>query len=213
MRRIACLILVSAAVLSAAGYPLPEGVRRNLRIAKGEFLVASSVLMKDPRFVGSVILLLRHDDDGTIGVILNHSTKISVHQLLPDLTGPEQAANSVFIGGPVNARQIILLARTDRNLDGFDRITDHVSFTADGTAIKEWFRKDQDNQPRESTRLFAGYSGWARGQLEAEMVAGGWNILPADDKSVFDIDPPDLWEELNRRTTLQQAQANLGLRP
>jgi putative transcriptional regulator len=215
MRRVACLILLVAAAASAAGYPLPEGVRRNLRIAKGEFLVASPVLMKDPRFVGSVILLLRHDDDGTIGVILNHSTKLTVHQLLPDLTGAEQMANPVFIGGPVTPRQIILLARTNRNLDGFDRIADHVSFSADGNAIKKWFApevQDKEDHPKESIRLFAGYSGWAPGQLEAEMTTGGWNILPADDKSVFDIAPTDLWDELNRRTTLQQAQGNCGFR-
>lgn len=213
-RRIACVILLVAAISNAAGYPLPEGVRRNLKIAKGEFLVASPLLMKDPRFVGSVILLLRHDHDGTIGVILNHSTKVNVHQLLPDLTGPEQMANSVFIGGPVTPRQVILLARTNRSLDGFDRIADHVSFSADGNAIREWFtseEQDKEDKLKESIRLFAGYSGWAPGQLEAELTTGGWNIVPADDKSIFDIDPADLWEELNRRTTLQQAQADFGM--
>jgi len=213
--------LLAPRIGDSVGYPLPEGVRRNIKIARGQFLIASRLLMKDPRFQQSVILLIHHDENGTIGLILNHPAKITVHQLLPDLTGPQQLADTVFIGGPVTPRQLFLLVKTKREIKGFEQIVDNVSFSADADAIKNLLvpkgqDETQESQPpatgdqmRERYRMYAGYSGWAPGQLDAEITTGGWNVLPADDKSVFDLAPADLWEELDRRTNLQQAVAGL----
>ncbi len=54
-------------------------------------------------------------------------------------------------------------------------------------------------------RVYAGYAGWAAGQLEGEIDRGGWHVLPGDADMVFDSAPLELWRELIARGEAQWA--------
>ena len=54
-----------------------------------------------------------------------------------------------------------------------------------------------------AVRVYAGYSGWAPGQLRNEVERGGWNILPADSETIFDKNPSEVWLELVKRAVLR----------
>lgn len=166
-------------------------------IAAGKFLIASNYYMSDPRFQASVVLLVRHDPEkGTLGLILNHPTKMNVHEALPGISAPQHAASTLYIGGPVSPQDTMMLVRTNDPADGLLRVMNSISFSADIDSISEWLsRESQSNR----IRIFAGYSGWGQGQLAAEIRMHGWKLLPADAKAVFDIDPENLWTELARR--------------
>lgn len=166
-------------------------------IAAGKFLVASNYHMSDPKFQTSVILLVRHDPDkGTLGLILNHPTKMNVHEALPGISDVQHMTDSVFIGGPVDMRNFMMLVRTNESSDGLIRVLNNVSFSADIDVIADWLGKESRSN---RIRIFAGYSGWGPGQLALEMQMRGWRLLPADAKAVFEIAPEDLWSEVTKR--------------
>jgi len=175
-------------------------------IRAGLFLIASQYQMNDPRFAKSVILIVRHEkDQGTLGLILNRPTKLTVRQAFPGFTEAMHLSNPVYLGGPVSPRQYMMLVRTSEKFEGGDLVLNHVSFAVTEAAIEEWLgRETQKNR----IRVFAGYSGWTEGQLEREINLGGWILEPADAKTVFDTDPDQLWEELTARSSRLQAKVS-----
>ena len=149
----------------------------------GQFLVATP-LVGGPPFDRSVVLLLEHDDEGAIGVIINLPTDVEVSEHIPDLTVAVSSPGSIHIGGPVDNDTALLLGR---------------SVTADflrPAALGDVGLIDPDAMPGDLTglRVYAGYSGWEPGQLEAELDEGAWWVVPADRDDVFAENVSDLWD-------------------
>ncbi|HSP05532.1 MAG TPA: YqgE/AlgH family protein [Acidobacteriota bacterium] len=163
-------------------------------IAAGKLLIASSYFMGDPKFQASVVLLVRHEPEkGTLGLILNHPTKMSVRDALPGISDVQHMSSTVYIGGPVAPQNFMMLVRTSQPADGLIRVVDNVSFSDSIDSIAEWLPKESRAN---RIRIFAGYSGWGAGQLAFEIRLRGWHLLPANAKEVFDISPENLWPEL-----------------
>jgi putative transcriptional regulator len=55
--------------------------------------------------------------------------------------------------------------------------------------------------------VYAGYAGWAPGQLQREMERGGWHVQPADAETVFEKDPARIWPELIEQATAKRTRA------
>lgn len=199
--QIASVILMLVLALQARPSELEMG---DMEIAAGKFLVASNYHMSDPKFKTSVILLVRHDPEkGTLGLILNHPTRMNVHEALPGISEAQHVNSTVYLGGPVAMRSFTMLVRTNEPADGLTRVLSSVSFSADMDAMTEWLARE--SRPNR-IRIFAGYSGWGAGQLAAEMQMRGWRLLPADARSVFEISPENLWPELTgRQPTIRTA--------
>jgi putative transcriptional regulator len=158
----------------------------------GCLLVASPALA-DPNFAHSVVLLVEHHDDGSVGVVLNRPSEVTVPSLLAAL-GP-LAANPpvVFAGGPVQRDGVLGLGRCPE--------TSTVSrpvFPGIGVVDLD---ADPDLLEAEviEVRLFAGYAGWSPGQLDDELEAGGWFVVPASPEDVFTPAPEGLWADVLRR--------------
>lgn len=154
-------------------------------------LVASPLLM-DPNFLHSVVLLIEHDGNGSMGVVLNRPLPLTLERIceesrLPYAGSPEATA---FRGGPVEPQRGIILVRgglpgpEDTVLD----FTDFVSYRKD--LLEALFQ-----QPGAAFRLFLGYAGWGPGQLEGEMDQGAWGILPLRPEWLLAEDPGHLWAE------------------
>src|SRR5262245_46734248 len=173
-------------------------------IAAGNFMVATPSDMRGRTFRATVVLILHHDPEkGTLGVILNHPTQMTVHQALPEYADATHASNPVFIGGPVEPKTFLMLVRTNEKTEGLVRVMNNVSFSANKDTITEWLaRESRGNR----IRVFAGYSGWAAGQLQMEINLGGWRLEPADPDTIFNKDPATLWMELNSRKPLIQTR-------
>lgn len=152
--------------------------------APGRLLVASPRLL-DPNFYRSVVLLVEHDDDGTLGLVLNRPTESPVGEHLPDWSSFVSDPGVVFIGGPVQPDVGVALARADgsRGLPGA-RLID---LTAGPDGVQG------------VVRVFAGYAGWAPGQLASEIEEGGWLVVDAEPADVFRPDPGRLWTDVLRR--------------
>jgi putative transcriptional regulator len=161
----------------------------------GQLLVATPVL-RDPNFDRTVVLLVAHENGGALGVVLNRATEVPVHEVLGGWGGVASEPSVVFEGGPVQPEAAICLARlrtATAELAGFSRVQGTLGtldLTRDPDIIREQLL---------DVRVFAGYAGWAPGQLEDEIATGSWLTFAALPGDAFTERPDDLWATVLRR--------------
>jgi putative transcriptional regulator len=183
------LIAASALVLGllALGPAAAQGP------ATGRLLVASPD-MEDSNFAKTVVLLLHHDPNGTLGVIINRPTWVKPGDIDPDLGSLETYEGSVFRGGPVAASQLVYLVR-DPPAGTFQTpaIFDNVYAGGNPDQLTELTKTAPDD---ERLRLYAGHAEWAAGQLEREIEAGHWVLVESTPDRVFTENPATLWNRI-----------------
>lgn len=156
----------------------------------GRLLVALPVL-DDPNFERTVVLLLDHDQEGALGVVLNRASEVAVDEALLEWSELAARPAVVFGGGPVEPTAVVALGRSVPGVEvdeprlGPVRLVD----VSAGPPVGEL----------EQIRVFAGYAGWAPGQLEAEIEHGAWIDVPATPDDVFTHDPANLWSRVLAR--------------
>jgi putative transcriptional regulator len=186
-----------ARVLAAAGALLLSPIAADAAPpepspAAGFFLVAARDMV-DPNFSETVILLLRYDDDGAMGLIVNRPTVTLPEQVIPDIEGLGRYAGPLFLGGPVQVHFVTFLVRGTAELEGSTEVLPDVRYSTDPDLLAELTSEATDAT---SLRVYAGYAGWAPGQLEHEIERGGWHVLPGDSAAVFSGEPAAVWREL-----------------
>jgi putative transcriptional regulator len=161
----------------------------------GRLLVATADL-RDPSFRGSVVLLLDHDEDGSLGVILNRPTPIVVSSVLPAWTPTVSPPEVLFEGGPVSRDSALAVARVPRDVPepvGFRRIVGDLGIVDLDTPT------DVVAEALTGMRVFAGYSGWGAGQLETEIEERAWYVVDSVSADVFLPDVSRLRQDVLRR--------------
>lgn len=163
-------------------------------LLRGRLLVAAPPLV-DPNFDRTVVLLLEHGDDGTLGIVLNRPTTATLDETLPDWQALASAPAVLFAGGPVAPDAVIALARSNaiEPADGWIPVLDDLGTVDIG--------RDPADLAVELTglRVFVGYAGWGPGQLEGELDQGAWFVVRATAGDAFTSDPSDLWRAVLRR--------------
>jgi putative transcriptional regulator len=193
------LLTVLHAVPALAGNELlPSSVE------KGVLLVASPSL-EDPNFRQAVVLVVEHGPEGTVGLILNRSTKVLLSEALPDLTVLKGTSYRLFAGGPVEPTSLLLLFRLKEPPADARSVFDGVYV---GGTPKDLERIITQAKPTETFRAFAGFAGWAPGQLKYEMLQGAWATLPPDSIGIFDKDPAVLWSDCLSRLQAPRVISN-----
>ncbi|MFD1321640.1 YqgE/AlgH family protein [Micromonospora sonneratiae] len=168
---------------------------RSMKSMTGQLLVATPAL-KDPNFDRTVVLLVAHEAGGALGVVLNRATEVPVSDVLGEWGALARDPAVLFEGGPVQPESAICLARMRNPVErvkGFHLISGAVG-TVDLSVDPERLRERISG-----IRVFAGYSGWSPGQLEAEISGGSWFVLDALPGDAFVDRPDDLWPMVLRR--------------
>lgn len=169
--------------------------------ANGVFLVAKRE-MRDPRFRESVVLVTQPRQGGPFGVIVNKPLEHHLSEVFPDYHALKGKKDVIYFGGPVAPQGMIVLVRTEKMPPKALQVLDDVYFVGDPDVIDELLqRKD----PTRGLRVYAGYSGWAPGQLQNELARGDWHVVPADAATVFEKSSGTIWPELERRATTKRA--------
>lgn len=199
------LMLLVAAVLAVP--PMSHGAAESVvEPAAGELLIASAAI-QDPRFHHSVILLLRHDEKGAFGIVINHPlTERPIAGLLAESGGKaDQDAQDraiegtirVFLGGPVEPSYGFVIHSGEYRRPETLTLDIGVAMTATKDILRDIGRHQGP-----AKYLFAlGYAGWGAGQLEGEIARHDWFTTPGEPDLVFDEERGQLWERaLARRT-------------
>lgn len=154
--------------------------------AGGRILIANPFLA-DTNFSRAVVLLCEHGSEGTVGFVLNRPTDLTLSDLLPGLYTP---LLSVFQGGPVQLDTLHMLHRTPELYEGIE-VAPGIFWGGSYDALQESITENT-YQPVD-LRLFVGYSGWAAGQLEAEIESASWIVAESDEALLFEMDNDDMW--------------------
>lgn len=196
---IGALLTVLDAVPALAGMEFAE-----LSVKKGVLLVASPSL-EDPNFYHAVVLVVEHGSQGTLGLILNRSTKLLLSDALPKLSVLKGTSYRLFVGGPVEPDRLLLLFRLKEPSADARLIFDGVYVGGETKVIESVITRAKST---ETFRAFAGSAGWGPRQLEAELLVGAWGVLPADSFSIFDQNPATLWQDCISRLQAPRVISN-----
>jgi len=132
------------------------------------------LLIASPRladyFRRSVVLVLEHNEEGAMGVVLNRPSDALVRNAVPDLVHLGELDDVVQVGGPVQPQAVIVLGE-------FEQPADASRIVAGELGVVDPDRADAELR---RARVYAGYAGWAPGQLEAELEEDAWIVEPID---------------------------------
>ncbi len=175
--------------------PSPHHYQPKETLAKGKFLVASEN-MHDRTFYRTVIFLIDYGWNGASGVIVNSPMDIPLERTLPGVKGTDAARKTLWFGGPVGMDRLTLLIRSALSPSACAPVIEGVCTSS---SVKDLKTVIKDKTSARDWRVYLGYSGWLPGQLEAEVMEGGWYVTDAAPKEVFSKDPSKLWKELLAR--------------
>lgn len=161
----------------------------------GKLLVASPKL-RDPNFFQTVVLMIQHESQGALGLILNRPSDHTVKQAWELLGNSCPCEEPIYIGGPVPGP--VLAVHTYEELAD-QMVLPGLFVTGQNHSFEDLFLRDAQHY-----RFFSGNSGWASGQLEAEMQVGGWLTTSALIDDVFS-DYETLWKTVTTRIGLNIA--------
>jgi putative transcriptional regulator len=160
----------------------------------GQLLVATPE-MRDPRFVETVIYMVKHSGEGAFGLVINRPlAKGPVEDLLKGFGIESSGAKGEIIihyGGPVSPRAGFVLHSDDVLLEESAKVANGIAMTSDPKLIEAMA---QGKGPRQSLFVL-GYAGWAPGQLEGELLAGSWFVVSGDKAFIFDKDADRKWRQ------------------
>ena len=187
-----------AALLLGLSLLLP-GVAMAADLAPGMLLVARDQI-QDPRFRETVVLVMQHEHQGTVGLILNRPSRLPLAEAVPDQQELNKTTVTLSYGGPVAPESLLVLVAAGETpptpaLQIFGSL-----YVTGIEPLAAWLAP---GRPAADYRVFLGYAGWGTGQLEREMQTGAWQILPPDAQQPFTSQLDSLWSELRKRDTPQ----------
>ena len=160
---------------------------------RGQLLIASPALF-DPNFRRTVVLVTEHNDEGAMGLVLNHPSETTVADGAPPLQDLVDEGALVYVGGPVEPAAVTVLAQFEDPDDAAAVVLGDIGFVRADAELDDLVGATR------RARVFAGYCGWSPGQLEAELEGDdSWILATARPEDVFAETPEDLWSAVLRR--------------
>ncbi|MXV15452.1 YqgE/AlgH family protein [Hufsiella ginkgonis] len=155
-------------------------------------LLVSEPFMLDPNFKRSVVLLTEHDENGTVGYVLNQRSNLLLRDILEEC--PE-ADHAVFVGGPVGGDSLHFIHRCYDRMNSGEEIGNGIYWGGNFETLKLLVNSGQV-EPHE-IKFFMGYSGWGVAQLDQEIGQNSWLVTNHyNNDIVFLDDEENLWKEV-----------------
>jgi putative transcriptional regulator len=165
--------------------------------------------MGDSRFHKAVIFMCAHDENGAMGLVINHVLPgVDLAQLLAQLNievdnaAEERSAQiPVMSGGPVESARGFVLHGNDFAQGDTIRIDNHLSVTGTIDAL----RAIAGGEGPQRMLFILGYSGWGAGQLDREIQDNAWLVADADPEIVLSLRPEEKWDKAAARIGVDPA--------
>lgn len=161
--------------------------------SKGKILIAEP-LLGDPNFDRSVVLLADHNDDGTVGFVLNRPIDLDFDDLVLDFP-PFEA--DIFEGGPVQGDNLFFIHRKGDLIPGSEEIMEGIYWGGDLEILKEMIALEMVTAG--DIKFFLGYSGWSSGQLQEELDQEAWLVAESNADLIFRNDIESLWSTIMKQ--------------
>lgn len=160
------------------------------KLEKGQLLIAEPSIIGDLSFNRSVILLADHNQDGSVGFILNKPLEYTINDLIPDI----EASFKIYNGGPVEQDNLYFIHTIPELITGSIEISNGIFWGGDFELTKSLINEGKIN--KENIRFFLGYTGWSANQLESELQSNSWIIAKNTYKSsILSKSSSQFWKE------------------
>jgi putative transcriptional regulator len=164
----------------------------------GQLLIASPTI-RDPHFDHAVILVVRHNQDGAMGIVINIPTEerplANILEMLGEKDTSVTGKVQLFAGGPVQPELGFVIHSSDYRGPGTMDVNQHVLVTSNSRILRDI---GNNKGPKKSLIAF-GYAGWAPQQLDDELRRRVWFTTPADVNLIFDENREKLWDSAYAR--------------
>lgn len=158
-------------------------------INPGTLLIADPFL-KDPNFMRTVVFMCEHENNGSIGFILNRLCEQTIDELITDL---QDFPLPVYYGGPVQLDTIHYLHQYPNLLPGSQKIQEDIYWGGNFENLVTLIKNKAVDYNK--IKFFIGYSGWGTEQLNDEMEEKTWLSVNATSELVFAVTPENVWKE------------------
>lgn len=165
---------------------------------QGQFLVALDHL-RDPNFFRTVVLMLEHDSEGAMGLVVNRPSAVSIEKALSEPVPKDAPETPLYVGGPVENSSLYILHNCLVLGQHDQEILPGVFLSGSSESFETVVRDGLKPQSGIRFRVYCGYAGWAGGQLESEIGRGDWEVIPADAALVLELDPYGIWDQCMRK--------------
>lgn len=157
--------------------------------APGVLLIADPFL-KDPNFMRTVVFLTEHQEEGSVGFVLNRQYENTLEELIPEIEGHKLP---VYYGGPVQLNTIHFLHSYPNKIEGGIEVMKGIFWGGDFDSVVELINSGKADSSK--IRFFIGYSGWGTGQLQSEMEEKTWLTVKATKDIVFHSKAEEVWKD------------------
>lgn len=157
--------------------------------SKGRLLIAEPSILNDISFNRSVILLSEHNNEGSIGFIINKPSKYTLNELIPEI----KSDIIVYNGGPVSKENLYFVHNVPNLIPDSAEIANGIYWGGDFEKIRELL---EDNLiTKDDIRFFLGYSGWSKDQLLDELKTTSWVVIENEYQNILDISHQSFWKD------------------
>ena len=155
-------------------------------------LLVSAPFLKDYHFARSVVLVVEHNDEGSMGIVMNKnfSNLMTLNELVPELASIPPIP--LYKGGPVG-RDTLFYLHTFSYLKDALPLGNGLYVNGDFEQMKRYILAGGETQGM--VRFFMGYAGWQRGQLTQEIEANTWMVSNDSQVDLINMYLRDLWKE------------------
>jgi len=160
---------------------------------RGHFLIASKNLL-DPNFFQSVVLLIEHNDEGAMGLVINRPSEITISRALAGHFDYPDDDQLIFKRRTGRAEFAVHSAQRPRPRPDGEAADERRARRHQRGSVR------RSGPPCDRGRRFAQVSNclrlcrWSRGQLEGELARNDWRTIPAGPNFVFDTEPYEVWK-------------------
>jgi putative transcriptional regulator len=160
------------------------------KLKKGHLLIAEPSILGDLSFNRSVILLADHNNEGSVGFILNKPLEYTLMDLVPDI----ESSFTIYNGGPVEQDNLYFIHCVPELIPNSIEISNGIYWGGDFEKTRDLINSGEIN--KDSIRFFLGYTGWESNQLETEMNSNAWIVIENTYKqNILQKSSSNFWKE------------------
>ena len=159
----------------------------DVQLNKGKLLIAEPAILTDTSFNRTVILLTEHNNEGSVGFIINKPTQFSIIDVIPEIS----SKHVIYSGGPVSEDNLYFIHRVPKLIPNSISIGDGIYWAGDFSSVKDLL--ENDVIPENEIRFFLGYTGWSNKQLLEEIKETSWLVKENKYKNILNVGADSFW--------------------